>query len=61
MGIIKEKNEIAKRGLSLASELDKLSKKYHVKSDIHEMLAWEADILRAKSRDLIEGCGVMEN
>ncbi|WP_444930277.1 hypothetical protein ACJJIF_21435 [Microbulbifer sp. SSSA002] len=52
---------LAETGNALALELDELSGKYHVKSDYHEILAWEADILRAKSQDLVENCGVSEN
>jgi hypothetical protein len=53
--------ELSKIGNILAAELDKLSALYHVKSDQHEILIWEADILRAKAQDLIEKCGLNEN
>ena len=53
--------ELAEAGKILATELDDLSKGYHVKSDQHEILIWEADILRAKAQDLIESCGLSEN
>lgn len=55
------KVDLAETGKILASELDELSRDYHVKSDQHEILIWEADILRAKAQDLIENCGLSEN
>ena len=45
----------------LAIEVDRLAGDYHVKSDQHEILKWEADILRAKAKDLSEGCGLGEH
>lgn len=55
------KVELAEAGKALAIEIDELSKKYHVKSDQHEILIWEADILRAKSQDLLNDSGLSEN
>ena len=53
--------EIANIGASLAAELDQLSEQYHVKSDEHNILSWEADIIRAKTKDILEGCGLSDN
>ncbi|MEZ8689232.1 hypothetical protein AB6D53_16495 [Vibrio splendidus] len=53
--------EFVESGNVLAIELDRLACDYHVKSDQHEILKWEADILRAKSKDLIENCGLTEH
>lgn len=53
--------EIADIGASLATELDQLAAQYHVKSDEYDILSWEADIIRAKSKDALENCGLIEN
>jgi len=53
--------KIASIGASLAAELDQLSAQYHVKSDEHDILSWEADIIRAKSKDILENCGLSDN
>ena len=53
-------SEISENGKLLAAELDDLASRYHEKSDQHEILAWEADIVRAKVRDLSERCGLPE-
>lgn len=53
--------EIANIGASLAVELDQLSAQYHVKSDEHDILSWEADIIRAKSKDILESCGLNDS
>ncbi|MNZ91793.1 hypothetical protein D3C78_1107880 [compost metagenome] len=53
--------EIANIGASLVVELDRLSAQYHVKSDEHDILSWEADIIRAKSKDILENCGLNDN
>ncbi|MCP4322305.1 MAG: hypothetical protein GY787_10740 [Alteromonadales bacterium] len=53
--------ELSEYGNKLAEEIDRLACDYHVKSDQHEILKWEADILRAKSKDLVEGGGLLEN
>lgn len=53
--------EIADTGASLAVEIDQLAARYHVKSDEYDILSWEADIIRAKSKDVLENCGLIEN
>lgn len=53
--------ELAAAGIALASELDILATRYHVKSEDHDILSWEADILRAKSTDAVDDCGLSEN
>lgn len=53
--------ETASSGASLAAELDQLPAQYHVKSDEHDILSWEADIIRAKTKDILENCGLNGN
>ncbi|MCZ4324571.1 hypothetical protein [Pseudomonas anguilliseptica] len=53
--------EIADTGASLAVEIDQLAAQYHVKSDEYDILSWEADIIRAKSKGALENCGLVEN
>jgi hypothetical protein len=55
------KNELARAGRQLAAQLDDFNKGGYPKSDEYTGLSWEADILRAKARDLEEGCGVAPN
>lgn len=52
------KSEIAQHGFELAAELEGNAIRYHEKSDSHDVLYWEGLSLRAKSRDLLENCGV---
>ncbi|ACA88156.1 hypothetical protein [Shewanella woodyi] len=52
--------ELSESGNKLAEEIDRLACDYHIKSDQHEILKWEASILWAKSKDLIEDCGLLE-
>ena len=52
--------EMASFGASLAAELDQLSAQYHIKSDEHNVLSWEADIIRAKTKDALENCGLSD-
>lgn len=54
------KEELSKLGYELASVLDELLPSYHVKSDDYTILAWESDILRAKSKVLVEGGSLMD-
>ncbi|BCL69434.1 hypothetical protein TUMSATVNIG1_13830 [Vibrio nigripulchritudo] len=49
--------KLSETGNTLALEVDRLACDYHVKSDQYEILKWEADILRAKTKDLIEAWG----
>ncbi|HEY6527055.1 MAG TPA: hypothetical protein VIZ65_00050 [Cellvibrionaceae bacterium] len=53
--------EIAAISVLLGDEIVQLAAQYHVKSDEHDILPWEADIIRAKSKDLVENCGRIEN
>ena len=55
------KNELAQQGIELADELNEIQGRYHEKSDSNDILHYEALTLRAKSRDLLEDCGVNED
>lgn len=54
-------SELALQGIDLADELSEIRSRYHEKSDSNDVLYYEALSLRAKSRDLLEDCGVAEN
>ena len=56
-----QREELSELGVLLAAELDQLATKYHVKSDEHEILVWEADIIREKSKDVLLRFGLSEN
>jgi len=53
--------ELAQQGMELAAELNEIQNRYHEKSDSYDVLYYEVLSLRAKSQDLLEGCGVEEN
>lgn len=53
-------SELAQQGMELATELNEIQSRYHEKSDSNDILYYEALTLRAKSRDLLEDCGVKE-
>lgn len=53
--------ELVQTGRELAIELDDLAATMHTKSDEHNVLLWEADILRAKADDIERKCGVSPN
>jgi len=55
------KNELAQQGIKVAAELNEVQSRYHEKSDSNDILHYEALTLRAKSRDLLEDCGVNED
>ncbi|XPF95263.1 hypothetical protein ACM9HF_04415 [Colwellia sp. RE-S-Sl-9] len=46
--------ELGNVGESLAEELEAHSNKYHVKSDKHEILAWEAVGVRGMAQQLLD-------
>ena len=54
-------DELAEFGLELAEKLKTLAEDFHVKSDAHDFLLWEAAIIKAKSKDLLTRCGVADN
>lgn len=45
-------------GMMLADKLEVLAENFHVKSDAHDFLLWEAAVVNAKSEDLLTRCGV---
>jgi len=51
-------SELAQIGRQLAAQLEDLMEEGYPKSDEYTGLSWEADILRAKARDLEDDCGV---
>jgi hypothetical protein len=55
------KSELAQQGIELANQLNELQNRYHEKSDANDVLYYEALNLRAKVRDLLEGCGLTED
>jgi len=59
--IVMDRKQLSDFGYALALEVDRLSEDYHVKSDQYEILLWEADILRAKSEDLLRNRGLSDN
>lgn len=59
--LVMHTHELAEVGLELADKLETLAKGFHVKSDAHDFLLWEAAIIKAKSEDLLLTCGVIDN
>jgi len=55
------KQELAKSGFQLAIDLEEVADSYHIRSDEHEMLLYEAAIVEAKSHYLKEGTPVEPN
>jgi hypothetical protein len=55
------RNELISSGCSLAGELESLAREYHVKSDNHEILLWEAAIIDAAVEHLRTGAVIFEN
>lgn len=53
-------SELAQQGMELAAELEVLRGRYDVRSDAIDVLYYKALALRAKSRDLMENCGLKE-
>lgn len=49
------KKDIILQGLKLALELEQLSKQYHVKSDKHEILGYEAHAIRGMAEEISRG------
>lgn len=54
-------DELAALGIMLAEKLEMLAESFHVKSDAHDFLLWEAAIIKAKLEDLLTQCGVASN
>lgn len=54
-------SDFKKRGLDLAEELRRLSKNYHVKSDEHDILEYEAACVEARVEFISTGTAIPEN
>lgn len=54
-------DDFAKRGRELAEELEQLSKNYHVKSDDHEILGYEAACVNARVALVTLGLAIPAN
>lgn len=46
--------QLINKGLELATKFDELATEFHVKSDTHEILSWEAIGIRTRVNDLME-------
>lgn len=51
--------DLSNFGIQLAAQLDEIAKTLHPKSEEFNVLLWEADILRAKARNIVHGDEVL--
>lgn len=53
--------QLVMTGLKLVADLETAAENYHVKSDHHEILRWEASIVKAKLQHLQDRAALPEN